>query len=190
AVTEASPTAFDLSKALVESTIKTILTDRGVVYGTWDFPKLFKEVLKVLELCPDDYEDHRKATEGLKRILRGLQQVVQGMSELRNIGGFASHGPDGYYRSLDLVHAQLSARAADAIVHFLYSIHRQYPLDLDNARLHYEDYNHFNDYLDDVEGDIEIAGMMYKASWLLFVSDLEHQAYRETLIGYQQRPGD
>lgn len=188
ALSEASPTATDLSKVLVESVCKTILSDRGADYSKWDFQKLIRETMGNLRLYPDDCDNSRKANEGLQRVLRGLEQTVQGISELRNLDGLASHGVDGYYRSPDLIQLQLTAHAADAIVHFLWSLHKKQPLDLHKGRLRYDDQSDFNDFLDDVQGGIEIAGMIYQASWLLFNADPDHQAYREALIEYQQRP--
>lgn len=190
AVGEGSPTASDLSKALVECVCKTILTDRDVEIETnWDFPRLFGKTLECLRMFPNGYAEPRRAQEGLMRLVRGLQQAVQGLSELRNLDGLASHAPDGYEAGFERIQLELSARAADTIVHFLYNTHRHYPRPAEtHGRLYYNDYEKFNDLIDDTHEPIEIAGMQMRPSEVLYNADPEHQAYREMLIDYQNNP--
>ncbi len=67
---------------------------------------------------------------------------------------------------------------------FLYSAHKSYPTDPTLARINYSDADNqeFNDYVDDLHGIIEIFGMQYRPSEVLFYVDDE--AYRSNLAEY------
>ncbi len=99
AITDESPTVFELSKALIDSTCKTILLDRGVELSRdWDTPQLFRETQSQLNFIPPEHPNPQTFHEGMRGILRGLQQAIQGLCELRNSEGIISHGQDGYER--------------------------------------------------------------------------------------------
>src|SRR5688572_18639600 len=105
---------FDLSKTLIESACKTILNDRAEnVDEKWDLPKLLKEATSKLKLSPAGTE---ASDDSLRKLIGGLQTVIQGICEMRNAEGFASHGKDGYATQSEPLHAQFVARACDLIV--------------------------------------------------------------------------
>jgi len=109
--------AFDLSKTLVESVCKTVLADIGQPADpNWDAPKLLKETTNRLTLLPRDHPDPAKASDSVAKTIRGLLQTIQGLCELRNGYGMASHGRDGFAARLGLRQATLAAQAADTIV--------------------------------------------------------------------------
>jgi hypothetical protein len=188
AVDEDSPFVTEASKALVESICKTILNDRGIEFDDrgWDMPQLFRETLIQLRLFPDGYPEPGRAQDGLTKVIRGLQQVVQGLSEIRNLDNFIAHGIDGYEVGFDRIQRVLAARAADTIVYFLYSAHTNYALrDETQGRIYYKDHEGFNDFLDDTYPVYELGQMEMLPSRILYNADPEHQAYREVLIGYK-----
>jgi hypothetical protein len=175
--------AFDLSKTLIESTCKTILNDRGQPPDEkWDLPKLLKQTLNNLQLVPDSHSDISAPSEALKKIAGGLQTVTQGICDIRNREGFASHGKDGYALSLEATQAQFAARAADAVVYFLFRVHQTYPSQHPARRIRYEDHPQFNDHVDGIYESVEIFGTRYLVSEMLFSSDQE--AYREFLFEF------
>lgn len=145
--------AFDLSKTLVESVCKTVLADIGQPADpNWDAPKLLRETTNRLALLPDGHPDPAKARESVEKTVRGLLQTIQGLCELRNNYGMASHGRDGFSARLDVRQATLAAQAADTIVSFLYRIHRDALSRTPGERVHYEDHKDFNDSIDqDIE---------------------------------------
>ena len=117
--------AFDLSKTLVESVCKTVLADIGQPADpNWNAPKLLKETANRLNLLPRNHPDPAKASESVEKTIRGMIQTIQGLCELRNNYGMASHGRDAFAARLELRQATLAAQAADTIVSFLYRIHR------------------------------------------------------------------
>jgi len=187
AVAEESPTSFELSKALIDSACKTILNDRGVeINRNWDSPQLFKETQNQLNFIPLEHPNPQVFLGGITSVLRGLQTAIQGFCELRNSEGIIAHGQDGY-RIVAFFPYQLQfvARAADAIVHFLFSAHRRNPSGARIGRIYCEDYPEFNDYIDEFYEGAVIFDQVFPASRILFNSDKDHVAYREMLEAWQ-----
>jgi len=172
--------AFDLSKTLVESVCKTVLADIGQPADpNWDAPKLFRETTNRLALLPPNHPDAAKARDSVEKTIRGLFQTIQGLCELRNGYGMASHGRDGFSARLGLRQATLAAQAADTIVSFLYRIHRDALMQTPGARLYYEDHADFNEVLDRDNDIIRLGNLELLPSRVLFHVDRE--AYRAAL---------
>ncbi|MHC1730265.1 MAG: abortive infection family protein [Syntrophobacteraceae bacterium] len=185
AVVENAGLAFDLSKTLIESACKTIINERGNEFEKEDdLPKLFKAVCLTIPFLPVTLATDAGARKSLQQTLSGLNTAVQGICELRNAFGFASHGSEGPRPLLEGVQALLAAQAADAIIGFLYRVHRQ---DLSRPRrnlpLGYEDHPDFNDWIDDQSEPVQILAFPpYRPSEVLFSVDKE--AYRDLLTEY------
>jgi len=172
--------AFDLSKTLVESVCKTVLADIGQPADpSWDAPKLLKETTNRLTLLPRNHPDPAKATDSVTKTVRGLLQTIQGLCELRNGYGMASHGRDGFAARLGLRQATLAAQAADTIVSFLYRIHRDALAQTPGARVYYEDHADFNEAFDRENEPIRLGDVELLASRVLFHGDQE--AYKAAL---------
>lgn len=181
--------AFDLSKTLVESVCKTVLADIGQpADSNWDAPRLLKETTNRLALLPRNHPDPTKARGSVDKTIRGLLQTIQGLCELRNGYGLASHGRDGFSARLDLRQATLAAQAADTIVSFLYRIHRDSLVQSPGARVYYEDHAAFNDAFDRDNETIRVGEVELLPSRVLFHGDLE--AYKAALNEYLAEQGD
>ena len=175
--------AFDLSKTLVESVCKTVLADIGQAADpNWDAPKLLKETTNRLALLPRNHPDPTKARDSVEKTIRGLLQTIQGLCELRNGYGMASHGRDGFSARLDLRQATLAAQAADTIVSFLYRIHRDALMQSPGARVYYEDHVAFNEVFDRDNEPIRLGDVELLPSRVLFHGDRE--AYKAALNEY------
>jgi len=117
---------FDLAKTLVESTCKTIITERGSLFDKDDdLPKLFKTVTNCVPFLPVALASDSGARKSILQTLSGLNTALQGVCELRNAFGFASHGSDSPRPTMEGIQALLVAQAADSIIGFLYRVHRQ-----------------------------------------------------------------
>jgi len=172
--------AFDLSKTLVESVCKTVLADIGQPADpNWDAPKLLRETTNRLALLPRNHPDPAKARESVEKTIRGLLQTIQGLCELRNNYGMASHGRDGFSARLDLRQAILAAQAADTIVSFLYRIHRDALMQAPGARVYYEDHADFNESFDRDNEPVRLGELELLPSRVLFHADIE--AYKAGL---------
>ena len=172
--------AFDLSKTLVESVCKTVLADIGQPADPrWDALKLLKETTNRLNLLPRNHPKPAKARDSVEKTIRGMLQTIQGLCELRNEYGMASHGRDAFSARLDLRQATLAAQAADTIVSFLYRIHRDALRQTPGVRVRYEDQPDFNEAFDNDNELIRLGGLELLPSLVLFQVDLE--AYKTAL---------
>ncbi len=145
AVFENAGLAFDLARTRVESACKTIITERG---GTFDknddLPRLFRVVKQFVPFLPAASASNSDARRSLEQTLNGLSTALQGVCELRNACGFASHGNGGPRPVMEAVQALLAAQAADAIIGFLWRAHQADLSRPKTPRLRYEDHKEFN----------------------------------------------
>ncbi len=175
--------AFDLAKTLIESVCKTILEDIGrPADPDWDAPKIMRETTTFLSMLPPGHPNASKARESITKTLNGLHTAVQGLCELRNDYGLASHGRDGFSARLELRQATLAAQAADTIVAFLYRTHRDALSRAPGARVYYEDHADFNEGFDRDNELIRLGDLELLPSRVLFHTDRE--AYKAALSDY------
>nr|WTA71214.1 abortive infection family protein [Micromonospora sp. NBC_00855] len=172
-------------RTIIETTCKTILHDNGApADDAWDAPKLVKESLKYVDLGHDeDGTTDQKVRDGAKSLVRGLNQIIQGIVEIRNAHGSAAHGADAYAPLLDARYAEIIARATDAVVGLLFKIHlglaQRDPLE----RFRYKDHADFDDYVDTAYGPFQVLDVPLIASEALFYTDF--QAYRAALVQFR-----
>jgi hypothetical protein len=184
AISENPPLAFDLAKALVETICRTILQDRGKTYDSnWELNKLFNETTQCLRLVPETHSADPDMRRSIQRTLAGLNGLIQGLCELRNKAGIASHGHDAFDIPMETLQALLAARAADALVHYLFSVHRSYVRDPNIGRIHYDDFGEFNDFVNESHEPIQIFELVFQASEVLFYVDAD--GYRAKLAEFQ-----
>jgi hypothetical protein len=184
AVHETPALAFDLAKALIETICRTILQDRARPYeATWDMNRLFKETVQCLRLVPDAHTSTPEIRQSLQRTLSGMYGLIQGLCELRNQVGIASHGHDAFDEPMEPVQALLAARTADALVHYLFSVHRNYARDPNVGRVRYVDFDDFNEFVDQTNEPVQVLDLVFKPSETLFYVD--EDAYRAKLAEYQ-----
>lgn len=110
--------AITMARTLLESTLKTILEDRGVEYrDNDDLPALYKVASKELNLAPGDYSE-----DAFKQILGGAHSVVVGLGSLRNKAGDAHGAGRRSYRAAGR-HAALAVNLAGSTALFLIETH-------------------------------------------------------------------
>lgn len=176
AVSDNAGLVFDLARTLVESVCRTVLHERGIEYqDTDDLPQLFRAVGGQLPMLPPEASTEAEARKSLLKTLGGLQTTIQGICELRNAYGFASHGAGEPRSDLETAQSLLVAEAADAIVGFLYRMHsedRTIPVSPHAEFAASEDYNAWID----EEHPIRIFDSDFRASEVLF--QLEPETYR------------
>lgn len=111
--------AIGSTKELVESTLKTILTELKLTFGKDDdIPKLLKQVQKALDLVPEQVDDEKKGADIIKVLLSNLGQVVIKLTELRNLYG-TGHGLERKRKGLSDRHARLAVGAGITLSTFL-----------------------------------------------------------------------
>ena len=169
--------AFDLAKTLVESTCRAVLGERSVAFtAADDLPKLFKSATQNLPFLPAAASDATEVRNSLNKTLAGLSTAIQGICELRNQCGFASHGAGEPRPDMEAVQALLAAEAADAIVGFLHRVHRQNRTPPPPAGPSFDDSGPFNDHVDETFGPVRVFDVEFRASEVLF--RMETETYR------------
>lgn len=111
--------AIGSAKELVESVLKTILTEMNLSFDkNDDIPVLLKRVQKAINLVPDDVDDSKKGADIIKILLNNLGQVVVKVAELRNLYG-TGHGKEKMRKGLSERHARLVVGASVTLSAFL-----------------------------------------------------------------------
>jgi len=189
AVAENPGLAFDLAKTLVESVCRAVLGERSIAFGEADdLPKLFKTASTHLPFLPVTATNAAETRKSLAQTLNGLHTAIQGICELRNQCGFASHGAGTTRPTMESVQALLAAGAADAIVGFLHRVHRQDRRPPPSPRALYDDNGAFNDSMDEAHGTIRIYEVEFRPSEVLF--QMEPETYRVYLAEFDAEAED
>src|SRR3990172_8821574 len=189
AVAENPGLAFDLAKTVVESVCRAVLGERSIPFSEADdLQSLFKKATQSLSFLPATSSNEAKTRESLKRTLSGLNTAIQGICELRNQCGFASHGSGGPRPAMESVQALLAAEAADTIVGFLHRVHRQDRARPPSPRALYDDNGAFNDSVDEAHGTIHIYQVEFRPSEVLF--KMEPETYRVYLAEFEAEAED
>ena len=176
---------FDCSKSIIETICKTILNDKGLAFdSTESLPGLSKKAISSLvTIVPGDNEQEEEL-RGLGRIQGGLISSVSGICELRNRLGYLSHGRDILTAATSPIYAQYVLNVTDAVGGFLLQLHSESSSITTRSRHYYADYQEFNEWYDEMNGNISIGGYEYDASECLFKTDPE--AYKEALLEYDE----
>ncbi|WP_299257490.1 abortive infection family protein [uncultured Kushneria sp.] len=168
---------LDTSKSLLETVFKTILSDRlGNANLSQDMNPLYRNVRDCLQL-----NDNPDVNDKIKIITNSM---VHNISELRNRYGAASHGDDGYYVSpITPTDASFVAGITDVFCSYLYRRHKESSDPNLSARIYYDDYEEFNDWLDGQFSSFSLlSGGEVSYSRLMFEHDLK--GYRASLLQY------
>ena len=184
AVNENPGEAFDLARTLIESACRTILKERSVTYAPEDdLPKLIKSARDQLSLLPATASGESKARKSLAQTLGGLSMAVQGICELRNAFGFASHGADSARPQMESLQALFVAETADTIIGFLYRAHRQDRTPQHSQRPGYAANTEFNESVDALYERVVIFDEEFEPSKVLF--EMAPEAYRIHLAEFE-----
>ena len=173
-------------KTIIETTCKTILTDHGIeVDSRWEAPRLTSESLKYLNLgLTGSGVVDAKLRNAADSLVRGLNQITNGLVEIRNSYGSAAHGADAYAPLLDASYAEIMARATDAVVGLLFRTHVQSGTSDPLARFRYGAHPDFDERVDNDYGPFEVLEVPLIASEALYRTDFE--AYRALLVQFKQ----
>ena len=176
--------AFDLARALIESTCRTILTERQVSYNRDDdLPNLFRLIRRNLPFLPPESSHEATARQSLEQTLSGLQSAIQGICELRNQYGFSAHGHETAPPRMEKTQAILVAGAADVIIGFLYGVHIQAnTTEITASPSLYELNQDFNNFIDESHEICAVLDVAFWPSEVLF--QMEPETYRLRLAEF------
>lgn len=174
-----SALTLDTTKALLETTYKTILEDRGEFFNeSDDMNQLYRMVKQTLP-----FNRNSEANDMLTHLVGAIAHWVP---ELRNKFGASSHGKDGYYLSpIEMPEAEMVVHLVDGVSGFLLKKSRMLTNPENSQRIYYMDYEEFNEYLDTSNDPIDLKINDSKPvpySKALF--DIDREAYKESLIQF------
>ena len=189
AVVDEPALVFDLARTIIESTCRTVLTEREISFNrNDDLLALFNSVSRNLPFLPPESSHETAARRSLEQTLSGLRTVVQGITELRNQYGFASHGSDTARAQMETVQALLVAGSADTIVGFLHGVHvRDRNVSSATEQSAYEDNQDFNNFIDENHEICTILEAEFWPSDVLF--QMEPETYRLRLAEFRADAG-
>lgn len=181
--------AFTHCRGLLETVCKTILADRG--FDTEEDAKsnqVMTATLKILKLTPTDFDADERVEAGVVDLVRGINQMVNGVVALRNSQGLGPHGRDALEVILDAEYAVIMAQAIDSAACLLYRMHRKQAEHDPLTRIRFGDYPEFDAVLDLKYADIEIEETPIQASKALCL--IEPEAYRQSLMLHLASPAE
>lgn len=178
--------AVEASKALIESVCKTISADLGSkINDAWDLPKIVRETLNI---TPFVKNMNKNDSERTRAICGCILTITNKIAEFRNDYGFISHGKDiEKAKKCDEIISRLVYFSTDIICSFLIEIHTNFSTLKDLKRVNYEQYREFNEWFDELNGDVVIGTLKFSASQTLYNNDTA--AYIESLNDYFEMTG-
>lgn len=112
--------AIGSAKELLETVLKTILGRHGRTPTSENIPSLLRDVCSLLGLEPSAVDTGTPEGRVLRRTLGNLCELVNGISEIRNLVG-TGHGRSRG-SGVDMIHAKLVVNATAAITTFLLEV--------------------------------------------------------------------
>ena len=88
-----------------------------------DTPDLVRAVLEGLKLLPENISDSAKGADSIRKMLRALTTLMQGLVEVRNLYG-TGHGKSSTHRGPQPRHARLAVASAATFVEFVVDTYR------------------------------------------------------------------
>jgi len=168
---ENPPLVFDLSRALIESVFKSILTDLGVNCDSWGMKELFQNVYQHITILPNRENENRKTLENFSNILQVFNDVIRNISEIRHEEGISSHGKDGSFTPLDVNQAAFIAGATDVVAAFILNTHFNYRTIKETRIITYEDYIDENEIIDSDNPPLYCYDLVFDVSYILYSLD-------------------
>ena len=157
-------------RSIIETTCKTILTDRSIeIESDPKFSNLLTRTRQVLGLeKPRPGDANETIRKNLGMVTGGIGQIVEGLGNLRNSDGSFAHGADAYAPLFDAEYAEILARAADAVVGFLFKSHLAQSSEDPHHRVGFGSYPEFDDIVDNENDEITVFEAPIRPSEALY----------------------
>lgn len=173
--------AVGTAKSLIECICKTILDEQNHAYDTSS---------SVNSLVTKTCIALKIENESVSPFARAMANACQRVGEIRNVTDTSSHGhslSSEKSKSIEGVTVYFLINSVESIACFLVEFYEiEYPLIKNQSEeITYESFPDFNDYLDNLYGDINVAGLSYSASESLYSIDkiAYRNKYQEEYLG-------
>lgn len=131
-----------------------------------------RQVIEALDFTITNHPDGAKINETVAALLKGIDDTAVALVQLSNIPNMR-HGGSLDWGTLERQHAAMLGGLCDTLVSFLFDVawSRPLPEGAEPEPANYEDFQPFNDWLDDEHGNVEIAGSFFLPSKILYMLD-------------------
>jgi Abortive infection C-terminus len=131
-----------------------------------------RAVIDALDFTITDHPDGAAINSTIRALLKGIDDTAVALADLSNIPNMR-HGGSLDWGTLERQHAAMLGGLCDALVSFLFEVawSRAPAQAAEPEPARYEDFEAFNAWLDDEQGDVEIAGAKFPPSKILYMLD-------------------
>lgn len=160
-------------RTLFEAAHATIAPQLGVQFKkNGRFPDRMRAVIEALDFTITNHPDGAKINATVAALLKGIDDTAVALAQLSNIPNMR-HGGSLDWGTLERQHAAMLGGLCDTLVSFLFDVawSRPSPEGPEPEPASYEDFQPFNDWLDDEHGNVEIAGSLFLPSKILYMLD-------------------
>jgi hypothetical protein len=176
--------AIENGKALIETICKTILDEQKESYEKNEtINKLVSKTLFALGIF---------AKGQISKFGSGIVTALHNLGELRNKIGDTAHGKsllEIRKNKIEALSAGFLINSVELLACFLIEYYEfEFPTHKEKKERKYEDFQTFNEYLDETYGNIQVADYKYLASEILFAVD--ETAYDFEFQKYLSEPND
>jgi hypothetical protein len=173
--------AISNAHSLIETILKTILFERVDAYKdesklkTIKINKLVSETLKNINLVR--FEENSRFISGMITSIQNLGEIRNGLSHGKSLHSLENE-------KTEELAAYFLMNSVETISCFLIEFYEvEYPLKSQGKEHKYEDYEDFNDWLDDEHGTVTVAGIPIMTSIALFGDLIAYKdMYQEYLL--------
>jgi|GEM_PF-1960055 len=168
-------------RTLFEAAHATIAPQLGIEFPSRaGFPDRMRGVIDALDFSVADHPDAATIHTHVQSLVAAINDMAVALARLSNVPNMR-HGGSLDWGTLERQHATMLGGLCDSLVSFLFDVAWSRPLALDEEAQPtiFEDFADFNEWLDDVNGPVEVAGSTFRASRVLYLLDpLKHEAGR------------
>lgn len=159
-------------RTLFEAAHMTIAPQLGVTFKSIGFPDRMRSVIEALDFSIADHPEADKINKTIAELLKGIDDTAFALARLSNIPNMR-HGGSLDWGTLERQHAVMLGGLCDTLVSFLFQVawSRVPAGALESEPARYEDFESFNNSLDEEYGDVEIAGSTFQPSKVLYLLD-------------------
>jgi hypothetical protein len=160
-------------RALFEATHLTIGPQLGITFvESEEFQTRNSRVFRALDFALDGHPEADRIDKAIKRLVGSINGTIGALAELSNIPGMR-HGGSLDWSTLQRRHAMMLGGLCDTLVSFLFDVtwSRASAQGEGAGPDRYEDFEAFNESLDNEYGDVQIAGATFLPSRILYSLD-------------------
>jgi hypothetical protein len=168
-------------RTLFEAAHATIAPQLGVEFSSRaGFPDRMRGVIDALDFSVADHPDAAAIHTHVQALVAAINDMAIALARLSNVPNMR-HGGSLDWGTLERQHATMLGGLCDTLVSFLFDVAWSRPLtpDEEPQTTVFEDFADFNEWLDDLNGPVEVAGSTFRASRVLYLLDpTKHEAGR------------